>query len=191
MEEQMDIILSEEEEDPTTQPYEVDSEPDDQVLLPPAATGVKRHVIDLEQDFQGKEKLTPPKKRAKFRISGKNLFLTYPKCDLPKEEALAQLTRKVPVQEYIVAQEKHQVSDPIPVFDPEASKHLETESNSSPGRALSSSPTRHTSVSVPSASPGSSPERSDQFHRPGYPSWNPGQAWSSTEWITLIESLYH
>lgn len=45
-----------------------------------------------------------------FRLSSRQLFLTYPKCSLEKEDALLMLKEKVPVQDYIVAQEKHKVN---------------------------------------------------------------------------------
>lgn len=44
-----------------------------------------------------------------FRLNAKNLYLTYPKCSLPKEEVLAQLEDLCPeISEYMVAEEKHQ-----------------------------------------------------------------------------------
>lgn len=89
--------------------------------------------IDDEAQEKGKEKLTyseeeeeeeetlgesaveegcelPPKKRSGFRLQSKQLFLTYPKCDLPPEDVLAQLKTKLgEISDYIVAQETHQV----------------------------------------------------------------------------------
>lgn len=58
----------------------------------------------------------PPKKKpakeggGKFRLHAKNLFLTYPKCDLDKEDAYQQLENKLgKPEEYIIAREKHLV----------------------------------------------------------------------------------
>lgn len=47
-----------------------------------------------------------------FRLNAKNVYLTYPKCPLPKEEVLSQLLiifqeRGRSVNHYLVAQEKH------------------------------------------------------------------------------------
>lgn len=59
----------------------------------------------------------PPKKRAKFDLQSRQLFLTYPQCNLEKEDALLQLSEKLgDPAEYIIAQEEHQVRahPPIP-----------------------------------------------------------------------------
>lgn len=53
------------------------------------------------------EGTAPP---SKFRLRGKNLYLTYPKCDLPPELALSHLqmvTSQSGMISYIVAQEDH------------------------------------------------------------------------------------
>lgn len=56
------------------------------------------------------EEEVPPKKRSGFRLQSKQLFLTYPKCDLPPEDVLTQLKPKLgEISDYIVAQEEHQV----------------------------------------------------------------------------------
>lgn len=52
--------------------------------------------------------------KAKFRIASRQLFLTYPQCGMDPLEMLSELrgTRLLssnPIQEYIVAQEKHKV----------------------------------------------------------------------------------
>lgn len=58
----------------------------------------------------------------RFRLAVKTLFLTYPKCPIPKEEALEILKAKaferdLRIVEYIVAQEKHEDgSDHLHVF---------------------------------------------------------------------------
>lgn len=53
-----------------------------------------------------------PKKQKRFRINGRQFYLTYPKCPLPLEEALKQLKKVVGVGvvKYLIAQEKHLVS---------------------------------------------------------------------------------
>lgn len=69
---------------------------------------------------EDKEKDLPVKKRGKasatgddrFRLSGKQLFLTYPQCDITKEDAFLQLSEKLgDPEEYIIAQEKHEVGE--------------------------------------------------------------------------------
>lgn len=44
----------------------------------------------------------------KFRLNARQLFLTYPKCDIPPEEALSLLQDRIPIKDYIIAQETHQ-----------------------------------------------------------------------------------
>lgn len=46
----------------------------------------------------------------KFRIAVKNIALTYPKCDLTKEEVLDKLQWKFRenLESYVVSQEKHE-----------------------------------------------------------------------------------
>jgi len=47
-----------------------------------------------------------------YRLNTSSLYLTYPKCSLPKEEVLAQLTDLCPeISEYMVAEERHQDGD--------------------------------------------------------------------------------
>jgi len=50
-----------------------------------------------------------PKKKLKtgFRLQGNHLFLTYSKCLLSKEESLEQLSKKLDIINYIIAEEKH------------------------------------------------------------------------------------
>jgi hypothetical protein len=45
----------------------------------------------------------------KFRINARHLFLTYPKCEIPIQQALLQIQEKniCPIQEYLIAQEDH------------------------------------------------------------------------------------
>lgn len=75
---------------------------------------------DDETTDDSGEKELPPKKR--YRLSAKTLALTYPQCPVPKEHALQQLATKLgPPQEYIVAQEHHQVyiypDIPVSIYD--------------------------------------------------------------------------
>jgi len=49
-----------------------------------------------------------PGKSMVFRLATKSFFLTYPKCPIKKEIALAQLQDKVEIVKYIVAEEKHE-----------------------------------------------------------------------------------
>lgn len=56
----------------------------------------------------------PPQKRQRvkdtFDLQSRQLFLTYPQCEVTKEDALLQLSEKVGTpEEYLIAQEKHQV----------------------------------------------------------------------------------
>jgi Geminivirus Rep catalytic domain/Geminivirus rep protein central domain len=43
-----------------------------------------------------------------FRLSCKNVYLTYPQCNLSKEDLLNDLTALKPIQRYAICQEKHQ-----------------------------------------------------------------------------------
>lgn len=43
-----------------------------------------------------------------FRFNAKTVFLTYAQCALPKEEVLERVAERFPIQDYIVAREKHQ-----------------------------------------------------------------------------------
>lgn len=51
-----------------------------------------------------------PRKRQRtgYRAQRKTFFLTYPKCDVPKEEVLRQLELKGEIAKYLIATEKHQ-----------------------------------------------------------------------------------
>lgn len=79
----------------------------------------KRKADDAGKEKTGDEGASsvPPKKRAKFELQSRQLFLTYPQCNIEKEDALLQLSEKLgDPAEYIVAQEEHQVRahPPIP-----------------------------------------------------------------------------
>jgi len=52
------------------------------------------------------------KKTKRFRLSGKNFFLTYPKCDMSRSEAANMLNHKLACDYMIVAQEMHQDGTP-------------------------------------------------------------------------------
>lgn len=43
-----------------------------------------------------------------FRLQGKHLFLTYPRCDSSKEDLLTFLNSKLSIEHYVIAQEQHQ-----------------------------------------------------------------------------------
>lgn len=69
---------------------------------------------------EGPEEVPPPpkkrcvKKPKSFRLNAKQLFLTYPQCPIPKEDALNLVSEVAgDPEEYIVAQENHQVKGPI------------------------------------------------------------------------------
>jgi len=47
------------------------------------------------------------KAKNEFRINARNLFLTYPKCDLEPEEALSLLRPELDFEDYVIAQEMH------------------------------------------------------------------------------------
>lgn len=67
----------------------------------------KEHDDDGEPE-KGAEEVEPPKK--KFRLHSGQLWCTYPKCPISKEDALLQLTEKVgDIKEYIIAEEAHKV----------------------------------------------------------------------------------
>lgn len=44
---------------------------------------------------------------AKFRLSAKALFVTYPQCPVPKDTMMAHLAGKLDVEWAMVAQEEH------------------------------------------------------------------------------------
>lgn len=52
------------------------------------------------------------KRSPKFRLQAKNFFLTYPKCDVPKDEAFESLSHKVDLQYALIAQEQHMDGTP-------------------------------------------------------------------------------
>lgn len=56
---------------------------------------------------KGKEK-----EKSEFRINARNLFLTYPKCDLEPEEALSLLRPELDFEDYVIAQEMHEDGTP-------------------------------------------------------------------------------
>jgi hypothetical protein len=47
-----------------------------------------------------------------FRLNAKNLFLTYPKCTITKEEAYDLLSSLLPIEKFIIAQELHEDETP-------------------------------------------------------------------------------
>lgn len=53
-------------------------------------------------------------RRNTFRLESKNLFLTYPKCDLSKEDIINELRRKLGenLKNYVVAEENHESGEP-------------------------------------------------------------------------------
>jgi hypothetical protein len=53
----------------------------------------------------------------KFRVNSQNIFLTFPQCPLPMEEALSHLQaicmkKQWLIKEYVIAQEKHSDGNP-------------------------------------------------------------------------------
>lgn len=65
-----------------------------------------------EKQDEIEERLRAPTKRQKgFRLCAKQVFLTWPQCPLEKEHALEQLMEKAAIKDYVVAQEKHEVSN--------------------------------------------------------------------------------
>lgn len=50
----------------------------------------------------------PPKKKLKFRLNAKQIFLTYSQCDLEKEDLLEFLKTKLHLERYIIARERHE-----------------------------------------------------------------------------------
>lgn len=56
--------------------------------------------------------MEPPKKKLKFRLQARQIFLTYSQCDLPKRELLEFLQSKLSVDRYIIAVEKHEDGRP-------------------------------------------------------------------------------
>jgi len=63
-----------------------------------------------EEDVGPAPKEPPAKKRCVFRLCSRQLFLTYPKCEIPPVDVLRLLMEKLSIQDHIVAQEKHKVS---------------------------------------------------------------------------------
>jgi len=65
---------------------------------------------EVEQPEEAQQPEKKKRKRSGFRLSTRCLFLTYPKCPVPPEEALEKLQAIVgEAAEYIVAQEDHKV----------------------------------------------------------------------------------
>lgn len=52
----------------------------------------------------------PRREKSNFRLHSKNLYLTYPKCPISREEALSSLRVKIskPISHYAIAQERHE-----------------------------------------------------------------------------------
>lgn len=75
------------------------------------ARGTKRKDKEKgEPEKGGEAPPAPPQK--KFRLNSGQLFLTYPKCPITKEDALLQITNKVgEAKEYLVAEEEHEVGE--------------------------------------------------------------------------------
>jgi len=48
----------------------------------------------------------------KFRLKAKGFFLTWPQCTATKEEAVATLQAKGPIEKYIVCSELHEDGSP-------------------------------------------------------------------------------
>lgn len=62
-------------------------------------------ILRREQKRPDKEVKAKP-----FRISGKHLFLTYPKTDIPREEGLRQLQERLKpriIEKYVIGTEEH------------------------------------------------------------------------------------
>lgn len=53
------------------------------------------------------------KKDGAFRLQSTQVFLTWPRCNVIKEEALRQLEEKAEIAEYVVASEKHKVNSDV------------------------------------------------------------------------------
>jgi hypothetical protein len=76
-------------------------------------------IIKMEQCLENLEhtgKKQPIEKKIKFRLSGRNLFLTYPKCDIPRDDAWDLLQELLvrgrgPYHSIHAAQEKHKDGD--------------------------------------------------------------------------------
>lgn len=71
--------------------------------------GQKRKEPEPEK---GAEEVAPPKKQPKWNLHSRQLFCTYSKCPVTKEDALLQLTAKLgEPQEYLIAEEEHKVGE--------------------------------------------------------------------------------
>lgn len=70
----------------------------------------KEPTKDSEPEKESEALAPPPKK---FRLNSGQLWLTYPKCPISKEDALLQISAKVgDPKEYIIAEESHKVEPP-------------------------------------------------------------------------------
>jgi len=79
----------------------------------------KRPAAVLEETQDGeKENPERPGKIAKdgFQLNSKQVFLTYPQCEVSKEDALPQFQRMGDVERYLIAEEKHKVGNVNPLF---------------------------------------------------------------------------
>lgn len=63
-------------------------------------------------EFLAPEAQEQPQPQTKFRLSAQNIFLTYPRCDAPKEACLEFLRGKVAFDYCTVAQEPHEDGTP-------------------------------------------------------------------------------
>lgn len=73
--------------------------------------------LNLVENIEKKIDAKVVQKKKGFRLSGKNLFLTYPQCLLEKQDVLDLLTSKVGIEYALVAREFHADGNPhIHVF---------------------------------------------------------------------------
>lgn len=68
--------------------------------------------IDLTLKRQDGGLLSKKTKRDTFRAQGKNFFLTYPKCDMSKQDAAENLQHKLALDYLLIAREMHQDGTP-------------------------------------------------------------------------------
>lgn len=72
---------------------------------------------DVSSDDEPETPPPPPKKKQKgYRLNVDKCFLTYPQCEASPESVLECLQKKkLPIESYIIAQEKHQVCPRSPL----------------------------------------------------------------------------
>ena len=79
---------------------------------PAAATQVCAPTANPSPSPETSSAASVKKRKKTFLLRAKTFFLTYPMCEMDKEEALRQLQEKLPgISEWIVAQEEHQSGD--------------------------------------------------------------------------------